>query len=185
MNSKTKTFLKTYYLNILLVIVFVVAYILTQFVHNIFVYKWLFLEYLTGIELQSEVVANNKYFLQDFIFSAILVSCSILVDYFRTLFYPEKYLERVFFACGTVFIIFILNWIIFEIFGSLEHNSLYYNPNQRTSPTHSVNMLLILDVFLLVTTIGVIFLLERLSIVQKINQYVKNILLKFGDTNQA
>ena len=174
MKNETTKFIKIYSLNILLIIGFVGIFIFTQFIHNVLVYKWLFIEYLRGYSYQGEVSANDKYPLQYFLFCGLLIGCSILVDYFRSLFYPEKYLKRLFIACLTVFILFVINWAIFELFGSIEHSSLYYRTDLKYSHSEFVNSLLIQNFGLLFLSIGLMHFLEQLPIIQKFNQYIKN-----------
>ena len=189
MKSKIIAFIKTYSLNILLVIGFVGVFVLTQFIHNVHVYKWLFIEYLTGYGYEGEVNSNNKIPLQKFLFTLPLIGCSVLVDYFRSLFYPEENWKRLYVACVTLFAIFIINWIIFELFGSVEYQSLYSPENMSNSdeyiPFHPVNILLIIDLILSSILIVGVLILEKLAFIQSFNRYIKNILLKFGDTNQA
>lgn len=189
MKNQITTFIKTYFLNILLVVVFVGIFVLTQFAHNVHVYKWLFIEYITGFGYEGEIASNIKTPLQEYLLALPLIVCSVLVDYFRSLFYPKEDLTRIFIVWATLFIIFFINWTIFELFGSMEYESLYSpkgtNHISEDFVFNTVNKLLIMDMVTSLMLMAGVLVLEKLTFFQKFSTYIKNLLLKFGDTNQV
>ena len=153
--------MKSYLLHIVIIIVFVVLFVFTNYTHNEQLYDtFLFgglIEWLVGGNSDT-ITTNNKEDIH-FVFQCFLLTITLsLADYIRALIKPEVYWKRMFIAWVPVLVIYVINFIIVYLINSDDVENLFINRYaEETEPFDNMSNLYfgmtIISLFLIISGI--------------------------------